>query len=61
VSLVDDLAMVQRSLRFVLDVYDDLDVVAEARDGAEAVELVKLVEDLRPSVVVLDINMSASP
>jgi len=53
--------MVQRSLRFVLDVYDDLDVVAEARDGAEAVELVKLVEDLRPSVVVLDINMSASP
>jgi DNA-binding NarL/FixJ family response regulator len=58
---VDDLAMVQRSLRFVLDVYDDLDVVAEARDGAEAVELVKLVEDLRPSVVVLNINMSASP
>jgi len=61
VSLVDDRAMVQRSLRFVLDVYDDLDVVAEARDGAEAVELVKLVEDLRPSVVVLNINMSGSP
>lgn len=37
-----------------MDAYDDLHVVAEARDGAEAVAL---VEDLRPRVVVMDINM----
>ncbi len=54
VLLVDDHAMVRQGLRSVLDAYDDLHVVAEARDGAEAV---KLVGDLRPRVVVMDINM----
>ena len=54
VLLVDDHAMVRQGLRSVLDAYDDLHVVAEARDGAEAV---KLVEDFRPRVVVMDINM----
>ncbi len=54
VLLVDDHAMVRQGLRSVLDAYDDLHVVAEARDGAEAVAL---VEDLRPRVVVMDINM----
>jgi DNA-binding NarL/FixJ family response regulator len=46
--------MVRQGLRSVLETYDDLHVVAEARDGAEAV---KLVEDLHPRVVVMDINM----
>ncbi len=54
VLLVDDHAMVRQGLRSVLDAYDDLHVVAEARDGAEAV---KLVGDLHPRVVVMDINM----
>jgi CheY-like chemotaxis protein len=54
VLLVDDHAMVRQGLRSVLDAYDDLQVVAEARDGEEAV---KLVEDLHPRVVVMDINM----
>jgi PAS domain S-box-containing protein len=54
VLLVDDHAMVREGLRSVLDAYDDLHVVAEAGDGAEAV---KLVEDLHPRVVVMDINM----
>ena len=54
VLLVDDHAMVRQGLRAVLDAYDDLHVVAEAGDGAEAV---KLVGDLRPRVVVMDINM----
>lgn len=54
VLLVDDHAMVRQGLRSVLDAYDDLQVVAEARDGAEAV---KLVGDLHPRVVVMDINM----
>lgn len=54
VLLVDDHAMVRQGLRSVLDAYDDLHVVGEAGDGAEAVAL---VEDLRPRVVVMDINM----
>ena len=54
VLLVDDHAMVRQGLRSILDAYDDLQVIAEAQDGAEAV---KLVEDLRPRVVVMDINM----
>lgn len=54
VLLVDDHAMVRQGLRSVLDAYDDLQVVAEARDGEEAI---KLVGDLHPRVVVMDINM----
>jgi DNA-binding NarL/FixJ family response regulator len=54
VLLVDDHAMVRQGLRSVLDAYDDLHVVAEARDGAEAVQL---VSEFHPRVVVMDINM----
>ncbi|OQW32653.1 MAG: hypothetical protein A4E19_04625 [Nitrospira sp. SG-bin1] len=54
VILVDDHAMVRQGLRSVLDAYADIQVVGEAGDGAEAV---KLVEELRPRVVVMDINM----
>jgi len=54
VLLVDDHAMVRQGLRSVLDAYADIQVMGEARDGVEAV---KLVEKLRPRVVVMDINM----
>jgi PAS domain S-box-containing protein len=54
VLLVDDHAMVRQGLRSVLDAYADLQVVGEGRDGMEAV---KLVEQFRPRVVVMDINM----
>lgn len=54
VLLVDDHAMVRQGLRSVLDAYADIQVVGEARDGMEAVNL---VEDLRPRAVVMDINM----
>ncbi|BFU91728.1 MAG: hypothetical protein NTAFB01_29150 [Nitrospira sp.] len=54
VVLVDDHAMVRQGLRSVLDAYPDIQVIGEARDGVEAV---KLVEKLRPQVVVMDINM----
>ncbi|MDF0651567.1 MAG: response regulator transcription factor [Nitrospira sp.] len=54
VLLVDDHALVRQGLRFFLEAYDTLHVIAEARDGAEAV---KLVGGLRPHVVVMDINM----
>jgi DNA-binding NarL/FixJ family response regulator len=39
ILLADDHAVVRRGLRFVLDAVPDLEVVAEAGDGAEAVEL----------------------
>lgn len=54
VLLVDDHAMVRQGLRSVLDAYPDVDVVGEASNGEEAVEL---VQQLRPSLVVMDINM----
>lgn len=54
VLLVDDHAMVRQGLRSVLDAYADVQVVGEAQDGSEAV---RLAGELRPRVVVMDINM----
>jgi DNA-binding NarL/FixJ family response regulator len=54
VLLADDHALVRRGLRMVLDAEPDLDVVAEAGDGAEAIE-----RGLGPEVdlAILDITM----
>jgi DNA-binding NarL/FixJ family response regulator len=54
VLLVDDHAMVRQGLRSVLDAYPDVEVVGEASNGEEAVQM---VERLRPSLAVMDINM----
>ncbi len=54
VLLVDDHAIVREGLRMVLEVEKDIEIIAEARNGREAVELVKR---LRPDVVVMDIAM----
>ena len=54
VLLVDDHAMVRQGLRSVLEGYHDLQVVGEAQDGMEAVELARV---LQPDVVVMDVNM----
>jgi len=54
VLLVDDHAMVRQGLRSVLDGYADLDVIAEAGDGEEAVNLAHL---LGPDVIVMDVNL----
>ena len=54
ILLADDHAMVRRGLRLVLDAEPDLEVVAEAGDGAEAVELGL---DPRVNLAVLDVTM----
>ncbi len=54
VLLADDHPMVRRGLRFVLDAEADLEVVAEAGDGAEAVELGMSDE---VDLAVLDVSM----
>jgi DNA-binding NarL/FixJ family response regulator len=54
VLLADDHAMVRRGLRMVLDAEPDLEVVAEAGDGVQAVEL-SLREQI--DLAVLDVSM----
>lgn len=54
VLLVDDHAIVRQGLRSVLDAYPDIAIVGEACNGEEAVSA---VHHLRPSIVVMDINM----
>jgi CheY-like chemotaxis protein len=54
VLLVDDHVMVRQGLRAELDAYPDIQLVGEAGNGEEAV---RLVDRLRPAVVVMDINM----
>jgi DNA-binding NarL/FixJ family response regulator len=54
VVLADDQALLRAGLRVLLDAEDDLEVVGEANDGAEAIEVVRR---LRPDVVVMDIRM----
>jgi DNA-binding NarL/FixJ family response regulator len=54
VALVDDQALLRAGLRALLDAEDGLEVVGEAGDGNEAVELA-LAQ--RPDVVLMDIRM----
>src|SRR5215831_4672745 len=54
VLLVDDYAFIRHVLRSLLEEYPNVEVVAEATNGEEAV---MLAERLRPTVVIMDINM----
>ena len=54
VLVVDDSALIRRLITSALEEADDIEIVGKARDGIEAVEL---VEELRPDVVTLDVEM----
>ena len=54
VLLADDEGLVRSGFRVLLEVEDDIEVVAEATNGAEAVELARA---MRPDVVLMDIRM----
>ncbi len=54
VLLADDQALFREGLRTLLSTRDDVEVVAEAANGAEAVEL---VEKVHPAVVLMDLRM----
>jgi DNA-binding NarL/FixJ family response regulator len=55
ILLADDHAVVRRGLRFVLDAEPDLEVVAEAGDGAEAIAKATTEEEI--DLAVLDVSM----
>src|SRR5215213_7112136 len=58
IVLADDHVVVRHGLRLVLDGEENLRVVAEAGDVADAMRYVRAH---RPSVLVLDLNMPGEP
>ena len=54
VLIADDHAVLREGLRSFLELQDGIEIVGDAADGAEAVEL---AEQLRPAVVLMDLVM----
>jgi DNA-binding NarL/FixJ family response regulator len=54
VVVVDDQELMRAGFRMVLGAQDDIELVGEAGNGAEAV---RLAEQLRPDVVLMDVRM----
>ncbi|MFS0916119.1 response regulator [Brevibacillus sp. 179-C 1.1 NHS] len=54
VVLVDDQTMIRQGLGYVIQMQSDMEVIGEASDGVEAVEL---IGSLAPDVVLMDVQM----
>jgi len=54
VCLVDDQTLVRQGIRSLLELSDNIRIVAEASDGRQAVEL---IPEIRPDVVLMDMRM----
>jgi DNA-binding NarL/FixJ family response regulator len=54
VVLADDQALVRRGFRLILEAEPDIEVVAEAEDGQQAIDAVRRH---RPAMVLMDIQM----
>jgi two-component system invasion response regulator UvrY len=54
VLLVDDHELVRSGIQYLLDADPDIDVVAAASSGEEAIQL---AEQLKPNVILMDLNM----
>jgi two-component system response regulator NreC len=54
ILLADDHDVVRKGLRYILQRQDGIDVIGEAKNGREAV---KMAEELRPDLVIMDIAM----
>lgn len=54
IMLVDDHPLLRKGLQQLIDLSDDLEIVAEASNGAEAVAL---GAELDPDLILLDLNM----
>jgi DNA-binding NarL/FixJ family response regulator len=54
ICLVEDQTIVREGIRALLRLSGDMEVVAEASDGAEAIEI---IEQAKPDVVLLDLRM----
>jgi DNA-binding NarL/FixJ family response regulator len=54
ILIADDHALVREGIRALLSLCDDLEVVGEAADGAEAIAAARRLD---PDVVLMDINM----
>jgi len=54
IVLADDQALLRKGFRMILEAEDDMEIVGEAPDGADAVRLVELY---KPDVVLMDVRM----
>ena len=54
VCVVDDQTLVRQGIRSLLGLAEDIEVVAEAADGEEALPIIERVD---PDVVLLDVRM----
>jgi DNA-binding NarL/FixJ family response regulator len=54
ILIADDLALIRESVRLLLDLQEDFEIVGEAADGHQVLDLIEVLE---PDIVLMDIRM----